>query len=68
MEDLILFSLAGMILVKSNTGQLMLISQQALLQAQSQTSNNTSVKCSIPPAVPTIKIQPVQVIPYQKFF
>ncbi|KAL7984348.1 hypothetical protein Chor_002918 [Crotalus horridus] len=36
----------------------MLISQQALLQTQSQTSNNTSVRCSIPP--PTIKIQPVQ--------
>ncbi|XP_034285530.1 transcription initiation factor TFIID subunit 4B [Pantherophis guttatus] len=50
----------GMILVRSNTGQLMLISQQALLQAQSQTSNNTSVRCSIPPTAPTIKIQPVQ--------
>ncbi|XP_039184532.1 transcription initiation factor TFIID subunit 4B isoform X2 [Crotalus tigris] len=48
----------GTILVRSNTGQLMLISQQALLQTQSQTSNNTSVRCSIPP--PTIKIQPVQ--------
>ncbi|XP_032078804.1 transcription initiation factor TFIID subunit 4B [Thamnophis elegans] len=50
----------GMILVRSNTGQLMLISQQALLEAQSQTSNNTSVKCSIPPTATTIKIQPEQ--------
>ncbi|ETE74136.1 Transcription initiation factor TFIID subunit 4B, partial [Ophiophagus hannah] len=50
----------GMILVRSNTGQLMLISQQALLQAQSQTSNNTSVRCSMPPTAPTIKIQPMQ--------
>lgn len=60
MGDPTVFSLLGMILVRSNTGQLMLISQQALLQTQSQTSNNTSVRCSIPP--PTIKIQPVQVI------
>ncbi|XP_026526146.1 transcription initiation factor TFIID subunit 4B [Notechis scutatus] len=50
----------GMILVRSNTGQLMLISQQALLQAQNQTSNNTSVRCSMPPTAPTIKIQPIQ--------
>ncbi|KAM6455131.1 transcription initiation factor TFIID subunit 4B isoform 2-T2 [Liasis olivaceus] len=50
----------GMILVRSDTGQLMLIPQQALLQAQSQASNNTNVRCSIPPDAPTIKIQPVQ--------
>ncbi|XP_063155285.1 transcription initiation factor TFIID subunit 4B [Candoia aspera] len=50
----------GMILVRSNTGQLMLVSQQALLQAQSQALNNTSVRWSIPLNAPTIKIQPVQ--------
>ncbi|XP_070603770.1 transcription initiation factor TFIID subunit 4B isoform X2 [Erythrolamprus reginae] len=50
----------GMILVRNNTGQLMLIPQQTLLQAPSQTSNDTNIRCSIPPTTPTIKIQPVQ--------
>ncbi|XP_062985899.1 transcription initiation factor TFIID subunit 4B [Elgaria multicarinata webbii] len=38
----------------------MLVSQQALMQAQNQTQNNTTVSWSIPTNAPTVKIQTVQ--------
>ncbi|KAF7246106.1 Transcription initiation factor TFIID subunit 4B [Varanus komodoensis] len=46
----------GAVLVRSNTGQLMLLSQQALGQAQ----NNATVRWSIPTNSSTVKIQTVQ--------
>ncbi|KAJ6662154.1 hypothetical protein lerEdw1_012619 [Lerista edwardsae] len=50
----------GTVLVRSNTGQLMLVSQQALVQAQSQTQKNASVRQSVPTNASTFKIRPVQ--------
>lgn len=40
----------------------MLVSQQALVQAQSQTPNNTSLRQSLPANAPVVKIRTVQVI------
>ncbi|XP_061453478.1 transcription initiation factor TFIID subunit 4B isoform X2 [Rhineura floridana] len=50
----------GTVLVRSNTGQLMLVSQQALAQAQSQSRNNASVRQSLPTNMPAVKMQTVQ--------
>nr|XP_060631179.1 transcription initiation factor TFIID subunit 4B [Anolis sagrei ordinatus] len=47
----------GTVLVRSNTGQLMLVSQQALVQAQSQTQNNASVRWTAPTLASTVKLQ-----------
>ncbi|XP_060099855.1 transcription initiation factor TFIID subunit 4B [Heteronotia binoei] len=50
----------GTVLLRSNTGQLVLVSQQALVQAQSQTLNNTSLRQSLPANAPIVKIRTVQ--------
>ncbi|XP_053105445.1 transcription initiation factor TFIID subunit 4B [Hemicordylus capensis] len=50
----------GTVLLRSNTGQLMLVSQQALAQAQSQTQNNPSLRQSIPTNASTVKTQILQ--------
>ncbi|XP_066480525.1 transcription initiation factor TFIID subunit 4B [Tiliqua scincoides] len=50
----------GTVLVRSNTGQLMLVSQQALVQPQSRNQNNTSIRQSVPTNASTFKIRPVQ--------
>ncbi|XP_042299366.1 transcription initiation factor TFIID subunit 4B-like [Sceloporus undulatus] len=50
----------GTVLLRSNTGQLMLVSQQALVQAQSQTQSNTTVRWSIPAHSSVVKIQTPQ--------
>uniref|UniRef100_A0A8D2KUT0 TATA-box binding protein associated factor 4b n=1 Tax=Varanus komodoensis TaxID=61221 RepID=A0A8D2KUT0_VARKO len=55
-QDLMFSFPAGAVLVRSNTGQLMLLSQQALGQAQ----NNATVRWSIPTNSSTVKIQTVQ--------
>ncbi|KAH0617762.1 hypothetical protein JD844_016327 [Phrynosoma platyrhinos] len=53
---------ARTVLLRSNTGQLMLVSQQALVQAQSQTQSNTSVRWSIPTHSSVVKIPTPQVL------
>ncbi|KFU96545.1 Transcription initiation factor TFIID subunit 4B, partial [Chaetura pelagica] len=50
----------GTVLIRSSNGQLMLVSQQAVSQAQSQPQNNTSVRPSVPTSTPTIRICAVQ--------
>ncbi|XP_053252314.1 transcription initiation factor TFIID subunit 4B isoform X2 [Podarcis raffonei] len=50
----------GTVLVRSSTGQLMLLSQQALAQVQSQSQKNSIVRQSLPANAPTVKIQTVQ--------
>ncbi|XP_077208670.1 transcription initiation factor TFIID subunit 4B [Paroedura picta] len=50
----------GTVLLRSNTGQLMLLSQQALVQAQNQSPNNTSLRQSLPANAPVVKIRTVQ--------
>lgn len=57
-----MFSLAGTVLIRSNDGQLMLVSQQALVQAQNQTPNNTSLRWTLPANSPVVKIQTPQVV------
>nr|XP_008106828.1 PREDICTED: transcription initiation factor TFIID subunit 4B [Anolis carolinensis] len=47
----------GTVLVRSNTGQLILVSQQALVQAQSQTQSNASVRWTVPTLSSTVKLQ-----------
>nr|XP_009934242.1 PREDICTED: transcription initiation factor TFIID subunit 4B [Opisthocomus hoazin] len=51
---------AGTVLIRSSSGQLMLVSQQAIARAQSQPQNNTNVRPSVPTSTPTIRICPVQ--------
>lgn len=41
----------------------MLVSQQAIAQAQNQPQNNTSVRPSVPTTTPAIRICAVQVTP-----
>ncbi|XP_010005205.1 PREDICTED: transcription initiation factor TFIID subunit 4B [Chaetura pelagica] len=53
-------SKGGTVLIRSSNGQLMLVSQQAVSQAQSQPQNNTSVRPSVPTSTPTIRICAVQ--------
>nr|XP_020641393.1 transcription initiation factor TFIID subunit 4B isoform X2 [Pogona vitticeps] len=50
----------GTVLIRSNTGQLMLVAQQALMQAQNQTPNNTGIRWSTPANSPAVKIQTPQ--------
>ncbi|XP_015283278.1 PREDICTED: transcription initiation factor TFIID subunit 4B [Gekko japonicus] len=50
----------GTVLLRSNTGQLMLVSQQAPVQAQGQAPNNTSLRQSLPANAPIVKIRTVQ--------
>ncbi|XP_030331652.1 transcription initiation factor TFIID subunit 4B [Strigops habroptila] len=50
----------GTILIRSSSGQLMLVSQQAIAQAQNQPQNNTSVRPSVPTTTPAIRICAVQ--------
>ncbi|XP_033010677.1 transcription initiation factor TFIID subunit 4B [Lacerta agilis] len=50
----------GTVLVRSSTGQLMLVSQQALAQVQSQSLKNPIVRQSLPVNAPTVKVQTVQ--------
>ncbi|KAF4788817.1 Transcription initiation factor TFIID subunit 4B [Turdus rufiventris] len=52
--------LEGTVLIRSSNGQLMLVSQQAVAQAQNQTQNNTSVRPSVPTSTPAIRICAVQ--------
>ncbi|XP_010020373.1 PREDICTED: transcription initiation factor TFIID subunit 4B, partial [Nestor notabilis] len=48
------------VLIRSSSGQLMLVSQQAIAQAQNQPQNNTSVRPSVPTTTPAIRICAVQ--------
>ncbi|NXD20575.1 TAF4B factor, partial [Spelaeornis formosus] len=50
----------GTVLIRSSNGHLMLVSQQAITQAQNQTQNNTSVRPSVPTSTPAIRIRAVQ--------
>ncbi|KFP03832.1 Transcription initiation factor TFIID subunit 4B, partial [Calypte anna] len=50
----------GAVLIRSSNGQLMLVSQQAISQVQSQPQNNTSVRSSVPASTPAIRICAVQ--------
>ncbi|XP_061304605.1 transcription initiation factor TFIID subunit 4B isoform X1 [Pezoporus flaviventris] len=50
----------GTVLIRSSSGQLMLVSQQAIAQAQNQPQNNTSVRPSVPTTTPAIRICAVQ--------
>ncbi|NWW49403.1 TAF4B factor, partial [Pedionomus torquatus] len=50
----------GTVLIRSSNGQLMLVSQQAIAQAQSEPQNNTSVRPSVPTSTPAIRIHAVQ--------
>ncbi|XP_049676915.1 transcription initiation factor TFIID subunit 4B [Accipiter gentilis] len=50
----------GAVLIRSSNGQLMLVSQQAIAQAQNQPQNNTSVRPSVPTSTPAIRICAVQ--------
>ncbi|NXN41586.1 TAF4B factor, partial [Rhinoptilus africanus] len=50
----------GTVLIRSSNGQLMLVSQQAIVRAQSEPENNTSVRPSVPTSAPAIRICAVQ--------
>ncbi|XP_067402489.1 transcription initiation factor TFIID subunit 4B isoform X2 [Emydura macquarii macquarii] len=50
----------GTVLIRSNNGQLMLVSQQAIARAQSQTQNNTGARPSVPTSTPSVRICTVQ--------
>ncbi|NWI96811.1 TAF4B factor, partial [Pitta sordida] len=50
----------GTVLIRSSSGQLMLVSQQAISRAQNQSQNNTSVRPSVPTSTPTVRICAVQ--------
>ncbi|NXD66038.1 TAF4B factor, partial [Eolophus roseicapillus] len=50
----------GTVLIRSSSGQLMLVSQQAIAQAQNQPQNNTSVRPSVPTTTSAIRICAVQ--------
>ncbi|NWX20910.1 TAF4B factor, partial [Aegotheles bennettii] len=50
----------GTVLIRSSNGQLMLVSQQAIARAESQPQNNTSVRPSVPPSTPAVRICAVQ--------
>ncbi|XP_040442604.1 transcription initiation factor TFIID subunit 4B [Falco naumanni] len=50
----------GTVLIRSSNGQLMLVTQQAIAQAQNQPQNNTSVRPSVPTSTPAIRICAVQ--------
>ncbi|NXO67496.1 TAF4B factor, partial [Phainopepla nitens] len=50
----------GTVLIRSSNGHLMLVSQQAVARAQTQTQNNTSVRPAMPTSTPAIRICAVQ--------
>ncbi|KAM6282083.1 transcription initiation factor TFIID subunit 4B isoform 2-T2 [Porphyrio hochstetteri] len=50
----------GTVLIRSSNGQLMLVSQQAIAQAQSQPQNTVSVRPTAPTSTPAIRICAVQ--------
>ncbi|KFP88511.1 Transcription initiation factor TFIID subunit 4B, partial [Apaloderma vittatum] len=50
----------GTVLIRSSNGQLMLVSQQAIGQAQNKPHNNTNVRPSLPTSTPAIRICAVQ--------
>ncbi|XP_050771730.1 transcription initiation factor TFIID subunit 4B isoform X2 [Gymnogyps californianus] len=50
----------GTVLIRSSSGQLMLVSQQAIARAQNQPQNNTSVRSSVPTSTPAVRICAVQ--------
>uniref|UniRef100_A0A8C8S0U6 TATA-box binding protein associated factor 4b n=1 Tax=Pelusios castaneus TaxID=367368 RepID=A0A8C8S0U6_9SAUR len=50
----------GTVLIRSNSGQLMLVSQQAIAQAQSQTQNNTGARPSVATSTSSVRICTVQ--------
>ncbi|KFP88530.1 Transcription initiation factor TFIID subunit 4B, partial [Acanthisitta chloris] len=50
----------GTVLVRSSSGQLMLVSQQAIARAQNQPQNNASGRPSVPASTPAIRICAVQ--------
>ncbi|XP_075776928.1 transcription initiation factor TFIID subunit 4B isoform X2 [Pelodiscus sinensis] len=50
----------GTVLIRSNNGQLMLVSQQAIARAQSQTQNNAGTRPSIPTSTPSVRICTIQ--------
>ncbi|XP_071890725.1 transcription initiation factor TFIID subunit 4B isoform X2 [Anas platyrhynchos] len=50
----------GTVLIRSSSGQLMLVSQQAIARAQTQPQNNTSIQPSVPSSTPTVRICAVQ--------
>ncbi|KAJ7426503.1 Transcription initiation factor TFIID subunit 4B [Willisornis vidua] len=50
----------GTVIIRSSSGHLMLVSQQAIARAQNQSQNNTSVRPSVPTSTPAIRICAVQ--------
>ncbi|KAM9223177.1 transcription initiation factor TFIID subunit 4B [Leptosomus discolor] len=50
----------GTVLIRSSSGQLMLVSQQAIARAQNQPQNNTNVRPSVPTSTPAVRICAVQ--------
>ncbi|XP_029815318.1 LOW QUALITY PROTEIN: transcription initiation factor TFIID subunit 4B [Manacus vitellinus] len=50
----------GTVLIRSSSGHLMLVSQQAIARAQNQSQNNTNVRPSVPTSTPAIRICAVQ--------
>ncbi|NWS20663.1 TAF4B factor, partial [Pachyramphus minor] len=50
----------GTVLIRSSSGHLMLVSQQAIARAQNQSQNNTTARPSVPTSTPAIRICAVQ--------
>ncbi|NXF92742.1 TAF4B factor, partial [Eubucco bourcierii] len=50
----------GTILIRSNNGQLILLSQQAIAGAQNQPANTTSVRPPVPTSSPVVRVSAVQ--------
>ncbi|NWU14106.1 TAF4B factor, partial [Cephalopterus ornatus] len=50
----------GTVLIRSSSGHLMLVSQQAIARAQNQSQNHTSVRPPVPTSTPAIRICAVQ--------
>ncbi|NXG48095.1 TAF4B factor, partial [Psilopogon haemacephalus] len=50
----------GAVLIRSNNGQLLLLSQQAIAGAQTQPPNNTSVRPPVPTSTPVVRVCALQ--------
>ncbi|NXI53724.1 TAF4B factor, partial [Chloroceryle aenea] len=50
----------GTVLIRSSSGQLMLVSQQAIARAQNQPQTTTNVRPSVPTSTPAVRICAVQ--------
>ncbi|KFQ31561.1 Transcription initiation factor TFIID subunit 4B, partial [Merops nubicus] len=50
----------GTVLIRSSSGQLMLVSQPAIARAQNQPPNNPNVRAAAPSSTPTIRVCAVQ--------